>query len=103
MLGQVATRTVAIALILFFGGGCAERRNAMKETDTFAEIEAWLALNAAPLSKLLNPPADDAAITAFENRRKVRMPPEVRRLYLIHNGESERSDGIFGCWKMLPL
>jgi len=32
-----------------------------------------------------------------------KMPPEVRRLYLIHDGESGKSDGIFGCMKMLSL
>jgi cell wall assembly regulator SMI1 len=71
--------------------------------DSFAEIEGWLGTNAPPLVKLLNPPVDEAAITAFETQRKLRMPPEVKRLYLIHNGESKKSDGIFGCWKMLPL
>ena len=72
-------------------------------TDTFSEIETWLGSNAPALLTVLNPPADEAAIRAFETRRNLRLPPDIRRLYLIHDGESDKSDGIFGCWKMLSL
>jgi cell wall assembly regulator SMI1 len=69
----------------------------------FTQIETWLRANAAPLVGLLNPPAKKDAIAAFEARQGVIMPPEVRALYLTHDGEADNSDGIFGCMKMLPL
>lgn len=68
-----------------------------------ATLEGWLASNAPPLLGLLNPPATPAGIAAFEARLGLALPPEVRSLYLIHDGESDSSDGIFGCWRWLPL
>ena len=69
----------------------------------FTSIEAWLRSNAAPLVAMLNPPATEQSLAAFETDTGLKMPPEVRRLYLIHDGEADGSDGIFGCWKMLAL
>lgn len=68
-----------------------------------ARLEAWLADNAPPLLGLLNPPATPAAIDAFEARTSLVLPNEARRLYAIHDGEAEGSDGIFGCQRWLPL
>jgi cell wall assembly regulator SMI1 len=69
----------------------------------FTPIEAWLRSNAPPLVAMLNPPATEESISAFETATGLKIPPAVRRLYLIHDGEAGGSDGIFGCWKMLPL
>ena len=33
----------------------------------------------------------------------MRFPPSVRNSFLIHNGESEESDGLFDLWKFLSL
>ena len=66
-------------------------------------IEKWLQANAPDLVGLLNPPATRDDLSAFESRHNVLLPPEVAQLYLIHNGESEESDGLFGCWKLLSL
>lgn len=69
----------------------------------FAELEAWLAEHAPPLRELLNPPASEQEIAAFERRALVTLPPEARALYTIHNGEADGSDGLFGCLRWLPL
>lgn len=66
-------------------------------------IEKWLQANAPDLVGLLNPPATRDDLSAFESRHDVLLPPEVEQLYLTHNGESEESDGLFGCWKLLSL
>ena len=68
-----------------------------------ARLEAWLAQNARPLQELLNPPATDADIAAFEARTSLVVPPDLRRLYAVHDGEADGSDGIFGCQRWLPL
>lgn len=47
--------------------------------------------------------ATEQSLAASETHTGLTMPPEVRRLYLIHDGEADGSDGIFGCRKMLPL
>lgn len=68
-----------------------------------ARLEAWLAANAPPLLRLLNPAANAAAIDSFEARTSLILPPDARRLYRIHDGEADGSDGIFGCRRWLPL
>ncbi|HVE14314.1 MAG TPA: SMI1/KNR4 family protein [Elusimicrobiota bacterium] len=71
--------------------------------EKLAEIKAWLADNAPPLLQLLNPPATPAEIAAFEARHKLVLSPEARAMYLLHNGEDEKSGGIFGCYRWLRL
>lgn len=66
-------------------------------------IEHWLAENASELKGNLNPAATDAEIAAVEKTLGVRFPQSVRDTYLIHNGESQESDGLFGLWRLLPL
>ena len=70
---------------------------------TLAKLEAWLAANAPPLHELLNPPTTGADIAAFEGRTSLVIPPELRRLYAVHDGEADGSEGIFGCQRWLPL
>jgi hypothetical protein len=71
--------------------------------ETFARLEAWLAEHARPLRALLNPPASAADIAAIEARASLIVPSELRRLYALHDGEADGSDGIFGCQQWLPL
>lgn len=68
-----------------------------------ARLEAWLAGNAPPLLGLLNLPATANVVAAFEARTGLALPPDARRLYALHDGEADGSDGIFGCQRWLPL
>ena len=76
---------------------------AAKMREHVDRIEKWLQSNAPELVTLLSRPATPDDLSAFESRNKVLLSPEVRQLYLIHNGESQDSDGLFGCWKLLSL
>ena len=69
----------------------------------FVQIESWLESNAPELANLFNPPATADQIAEIEQKHNLVFPPELKQLYLIHNGEKPDSDGIFGCWKLLPL
>jgi cell wall assembly regulator SMI1 len=100
-LSKHATISLVLLTALFIAAGCTAKRDPL--VDTLTQIKTWLRTNAAPLVDLLNPPATEKSIALFEKRTKLKLPPDVKRLYLIHNGESEKSDGIFGCWKMLSL
>src|SRR4051812_33731134 len=71
--------------------------------EIMSRLEAWLAKNAPPLLQLLNPPASADDIKAFEARNSIKLPPAIRELYAIHDGESEDSGGIFGCLQWMPL
>lgn len=62
-----------------------------------ARLEAWLAAHAPPLRELFNPPATAADLAAFEARTTLSVPPDLRRLYAVHDGKGDGSDGIFGC------
>ena len=112
------TRKYTFCLVLIFVVGCTsgdipsvESTPAQTNNDTninvmkehFAQIETWLKSNAPDLANLFNPPATDAEIAAFEQKHNLVFPPELKQLYLVHNGEKSESDGIFGCWKLLPL
>ena len=66
-------------------------------------IEAWLEENAPEVGRGLEPPTSEAEITTAESAMRVRLPPWVRAAYLIHDGESVESDGLFGLWRLLPL
>lgn len=68
-----------------------------------ARLKAWLAANAPQLLRLLNPAASAATIAAFEARTSLTLPPDARKLYMIHDGEANESDGIFGYQRWLPL
>lgn len=71
--------------------------------ESLTALESWLGSNAAPLLALLNPPATEADIAAFEAGTGLILPPDARSMYLIHDGEADGSDGIFGCQRWLPL
>src|SRR6516164_9627411 len=71
--------------------------------ETLTAIEAWLQEHAKPLLDLLNAPASPADIASFEADTGLVLPPEARCLYSIHDGETDDSDGIFGCLRWLPL
>jgi cell wall assembly regulator SMI1 len=71
--------------------------------ESLVALEAWLAVHAPSLLGLLNPPAAESDILAFEAGSSLTVPPDVRSLYLAHDGEADGSDGIFGCRRWLPL
>jgi hypothetical protein len=78
-------------------------RRGQRMEAALARLEAWLAGNAPALCKLLNPPATEDDIAAFESRTSLVVPVQLRRLYAVHDGEADGSDGIFGCQRWLPL
>ena len=66
-------------------------------------IDHWLAEHAPEVVASLNPPATEAEVAKVEGTLGIRFPESVRRTYLIHNGESKQSDGLFGMWRLLSL
>lgn len=69
----------------------------------FAYLESWIEENAATLQSNLNPPATLEDINKTEKALGLTFPQKVKDAYLIHNGESKTSDGLFGCIKWLSL
>ena len=61
--------------------------------EIFDRIERWLAAN-APLV-ILNPPATERQLDEAEDALGVKLPPDVRESYLIHDGQPY-GGGLFG-------
>ena len=73
----------------------------MKEK--WQQLEQWLEQNAPALLQNLNPPATEADIAQTEAAMQMQLPPSVRQSYLIHNGETPSSWGLFVARRFLPL
>lgn len=70
---------------------------------TLARLDAWYADNLPAAEYRLRPPADDAAIDAFEREIGCAMPASWRQLYRWHDGdEDDRHGHIYGL-PLLPL
>ncbi|CAF0837298.1 unnamed protein product [Didymodactylos carnosus] len=72
-------------------------------SDSFIRIERWLEHNAPHVSKKLNSPVLAPELQKAEKELGAHFPQSVKDAYLIHNGESTDSEGIFGLWRWLPL
>jgi cell wall assembly regulator SMI1 len=75
----------------------------MEVADLFIQIELWLQHNAKPLLGIFNAPATLAQIQEAERELGVIFPASVKQAYLVHNGEKDISEGLFGTWKWLSL
>lgn len=63
---------------------------------TLAAIKAHLEKEYPELNASLNPPATEADITRFEATLGVTLPDDLKKLYRLHNGESNDAGLFFG-------
>jgi len=76
----------------------------MSVSESFARIESWLSINAPNVLLQLNKPISSTdELDKAETILGVKFPPSVREAYTYHDGESNESKGLFGCWRWLPL
>lgn len=68
-----------------------------------ARLDAWFAANLAADKYVLNPPATDGQIDAFERLVGLRLPRSYRQLYKWHDGESDDRWGHIYGLPLLPL
>ena len=59
---------------------------------SWQRLETWLAANLPDVLETLNPGCTKAELNAFENEMKVKLPPDVRESFLIHNGQKPYAD-----------
>lgn len=71
--------------------------------ENWERLTRWLRIHAPHLLNNFNEPASEAEISAFEAKINSKLPPTVRASYLIHDGETPESRGIFATWRFLPL
>jgi cell wall assembly regulator SMI1 len=68
-----------------------------------ARLDAWYAANLAADKYVLNPPAAEAQLDAFEHLVGLKMPRSYRQLYRWHDGENDDRWGHIYGLPLLPL
>jgi cell wall assembly regulator SMI1 len=64
--------------------------------ESWARIDAWLAVHAPRSYGELNPPASEGAIAEAETRTGIRFPDDLRLSLAVHNGETSTL-GVLPC------
>ena len=64
-------------------------------------IKTWAKINAPGVS--FNPPADPALIENFAQKCGLSLPEEFSQYLRIINGETRKSAGMIGNWRLLPI
>ncbi len=62
---------------------------------TWTRIRTYLRTNKPEIFKDLNPAATESALTTVENTLGRSLPPQLRRLYEVNNGQAGKNTGIF--------
>lgn len=71
--------------------------------DAWERLEAWCAERYPELLEGLRPGADGEALQHYEEAVGHRLPPDVRRSFLRHDGETRGADGLVFGLRLLPL
>lgn len=70
-------------------------------TESFAKIQAWAREHAPGVR--FNPPAKPSALENFSEKSGLPVPEEMSRAWLVADGESRKSAGMIGNWRMMPI
>ena len=69
--------------------------------DSFIRIRAWMATHAPGVT--LRPPADPAALANFTAKSGLTLPDGLQGILLTADGETRKSAGLIGNWRLLPV
>lgn len=70
-------------------------------TESLAEIQAWARAFVPDVT--FRPPATAAAIDNFLEKSGLTLPDDLRQTLLVANGETRKSAGIIGNWRLMPI
>ena len=70
-------------------------------TDSLAKIQAWAGEHAPDVT--FNPPAAPAALDNFNEKSGLSTPEDLRQAWLIADGETRKSAGMIGNWRLMPI
>jgi cell wall assembly regulator SMI1 len=70
-------------------------------TESFAKFQAWMLENAPDVN--FHPPANPAAIENFSAKSSLNLPEDLRQILLISDGETRKSAGAIGNWRLMPI
>ena len=70
-------------------------------TESFTTLQAWMREHAPGVS--FRPPADSAAIDHFADKSGLALPDELVQILLVPDGETRKSAGAIGNWRIMPI
>lgn len=70
-------------------------------TDSLAKIQTWARKNAPDVT--FRPPAKPTEINNFVEKSGLLIPDELRQTLLIMDGETRKSAGMIGNWRLMPI
>ena len=72
--------------------------------DSFRRLAAWLKeRDAAGLMQTLSPGAKPVQLSKLEGKLGFRVPPGLRALWLMHDGQRKAADSLVGTMHLLPV
>lgn len=70
-------------------------------SESLADIKNWALKNAPGVT--FRPPASPEAIDNFANKSGLKVPTDLRQMLLITDGETRKSAGMIGNWRLMPV
>jgi len=70
-------------------------------TTTLSRIQSWAQHHAPDVT--FRPPAKPTAVDCFEYKSGLTVPESLRQTLLIMDGETHRSAGMIGNWRLMPI
>lgn len=68
---------------------------------SYARIQSWASAHAPDVH--FRPPADPTAISNFTEKSSLTLPEDLHQTLGIADGESRKSAGMIGNWRLLPI
>jgi cell wall assembly regulator SMI1 len=69
-------------------------------TDSYARIQSWAREYAPDVA--FRPPATQQALDNFTEKSGLTLPEDLRRAWLVADGETRKSAGMIGNWRLMP-
>lgn len=70
-------------------------------TKSFAKFQVWMIENAPDVS--FRPPVNPAGIENFGAKSSLNLPEDLRLILLMSDGETRKSAGAIGNWRLMPI
>lgn len=70
-------------------------------TKSLIKLQNWAQQHAPEVT--FQPPADPAAIANFAQRSSLDLPQQLKEYLLVLDGESRKSAGMIGNWRLMPV
>jgi len=70
-------------------------------TDSLVKLQAWMKTNAADV--VFQPPANPTVLDNFSEKSGLTLPKDLQELLLAANGETRKSAGAIGNWRIMSI